>query len=80
MLRNVAPSGRVTPYDQQQLALYAAILDADAAGASWRESAKTVLGLDPDHQGAQDCWRSHLERARWIVGEGLTEACHFFGS
>jgi len=29
------------------------------------------MGLDPLADGAHDCWRSHLDRARWIIGDGL---------
>lgn len=79
MLRNVAPKGQVTSYDQHQLALYAALLDADAAGTVWLEVAQTVMLLDPEQNGAEQCWRSHLERARWIVGEGLASAVESFG-
>jgi hypothetical protein len=70
----------VTAYDQRQLALYAAILDADASGLDWKEAASTLMGLDTRQAGAEACWRSHLERARWIVGEGLASALEAFGS
>ena len=80
MLRNVAPAGQVTDYDRRQLALYAALLDADASGGDWREAAISVMGLDPTRDGAKHCWRSHLDRAHWIVGVGLEEACAVFNS
>lgn len=75
----IAPCDEVTSYDLRQLALYAALLDADAAGARWREAAATVMGLEPDHEGAERCWQSHLERARWITGCGLAQAVEAFG-
>jgi hypothetical protein len=39
-----------------------------------------LMGLDVADASAKPCWRSHLERARWIVGDGLAEACAAFGS
>ncbi|AMK19605.1 hypothetical protein K663_16135 [Sphingobium sp. MI1205] len=80
MLRNVAPNGQPTSYDRRLLSLYAALLDADTAGEHWRETAISLMGLDPNHGDIEHCWRSHLDRARWIVGEGLHEACDAFGS
>lgn len=80
MLLNDAPSGQVSDYDRQHLAIYAELLDADAHGISWVEGAHTILNFDdttpPDT--VRRCWESHLERARWIVGEGLeTAICAF---
>ena len=76
-----APSGdEVHDYDRQRLALYAALLDADDAGQPWQEVARAVMGLERDDPAAEACWRSHLERARWIVGEGLGSALVAFGA
>lgn len=80
VLKSAAPQGPVTEYDRHQLALYAALLDAEAAGTNWRETAIELMRLDPDRAGALLCWQSHLDRARWIVGEGLSEAVATFGS
>ena len=75
-----APNGRtVAEYDRRSLPFYAALLDAAEAGQDWREVASTILGLDVSEAGAEACWRSHLERARWIVGEGLGQAIAAFG-
>lgn len=75
-----APTGdTVTAYDQERLAQYAALLDAADAGQDWRDAASIILGLDVSDAGAEACWRSHLERARWIVGEGLGQAIEAFG-
>jgi hypothetical protein len=80
MLRSVAPSdGEPADYDRQHLALYAALLDADDAGTCWRETASSLMGLDPSASNAEACWHSHLERARWIVGDGLAKAIGAFG-
>jgi hypothetical protein len=79
-LSPVAPSGAVTPYDQRHLALYAALLDAHSAGLSWRKVATEMLLLDPESQGTMECWQSHLNRALWIVSDGLAEACSAFGA
>ena len=70
-----APVGdEVVAYDRRNLALYAALLDSDEAGADWREVAATLMQLDPHDDNSERCWRSHLERARWIVGKGLAAA------
>lgn len=75
-----APTGdTVTAYDRERLAQYAALLDAAEAGQDWRDAASMIMGLDVSYVGAEACWRSHLERARWIVGEGLGQAIEAFG-
>lgn len=73
------PNGAPTEYDCVHLALYAALLDADAAGITWQEAASTLMKLDPEHVESERCWRSHLERGRWIVGSGLADAVQSFG-
>jgi hypothetical protein len=75
----LAPSGdAVTDYDRHHLSVYAALLDAADAADGWRDAAAAVLGIDVDESGAEACWRSHLERARWIVGDGLACALEAF--
>ena len=77
----LAPESDVAvEYDRRQLPLYAAMLDADDAGADWRQVAVILMGLDTEMPGAEACWRSHLDRARWIVGEGLGSALVAFGA
>lgn len=77
---DVAPSGdAATDYDRRQLALYAALLDADDMGLDWRKAVVSLMQLDPLRPGAELCWHSHLERARWIVGPGLAQAVEVFG-
>lgn len=76
-----APSGKkVVDYDRWNLALYAALLEADDAGRDWRDAASSLMQLDVAHEEAETCWRSHLERARWIVGEGLATALVAFNA
>jgi hypothetical protein len=80
-IESQAPSGTdVVDYDRWNLALYAALLDADDAGQDWREVAASLMQLDVTHKDAEVCWRSHLERARWIIGEGLATALVAFNS
>ena len=68
----LAPSGdEVVDYDRRNLALYASLLEADDGGRDWREAASSLMHLDLANEDAEACWRSHLERARWIVGAGL---------
>ena len=70
----------VVEYDRRHLALYASLLDAADAGVDWRISATELMRLDLTDCSAEACWRSHLERARWIVGEGLGSALVAFGA
>jgi hypothetical protein len=75
-----APSAEFpTAYDRAQLALYAALLDAADHGRNWRVAAAGIMGIDIAAEGAEACWRSHLERARWIIGDGLEAALASFG-
>jgi hypothetical protein len=68
-----------TDYDRRHLALYAALLDASDAGRDWRAAAAEFMGIDTGDADAEACWRSHLDRARWIVGDGLASAIEQFG-
>ena len=80
-LRALAPTGEaIVDYDRDNLALYAALLDAADAGEPWQDAATTLMRIDTDDDGAEECWRSHLDRARWIIGEGLGSAIVAFGS
>lgn len=79
MLQDVAPTGPVGIYDQRNLALYAELLDAAETGLDWRNVATSIMKIDADAAGAETCWRSHLERARWIVGDGMGAAIEAFG-
>jgi hypothetical protein len=77
----LAPAGNaVVDYDRRHLALYAALLDADDAGIDWREAAASLMRLDVGAKDVEACWRSHLERARWIVSKGLEGAVIAFGA
>ncbi len=76
-----APSGEaVVDYDRTHLALYAALLEAADAGRCWQEAAATIMGIEIADSHAETCWRSHLDRARWIVGPGLGVALSAFGT
>jgi hypothetical protein len=74
----VPDAAEVCEYDRNHLAIYAALLDAADREVSWDEAAAAIMGLDVSDAGAEACWRSHLERARWIVGEGLAQAIEAF--
>src|SRR3546814_4779151 len=77
----LAPSGDMAvDYDQRHLALYAALLEADDAGGDWRDAATSLMQLDVTDCDAEACWRSHLERARWIVSDGLGSALVAFSA
>lgn len=76
-----APAGEaVVDYDQRNLALYAALIDAHDAAIDWRVAAADLMGLDPTDPASEHCWRSHLKRAQWIVGDGMATAVIAFGT
>jgi hypothetical protein len=78
-VERLAPTGdAVVEYDRRHLALYAELLDAADAGVDWQDTAAAVLRLDVTQADAEACWRSHLDRARWIVGAGLAPALVYF--
>ena len=79
MIERLAPAGaEVVEYDRRNLALYAALLEADDAGECWQVAASSLMHLDLDCPNTEPCWRSHLARARWIIGEGLGNALDAF--
>ena len=62
----------LTIYDEEHLITYLRLLDADAEGADWREVARIVLHIDPQHEPGH-AWRafdSHLSRAKWMTKRG----------
>lgn len=63
---------RLTDYDRQHLITYLRLLDAEAAGADWREVAHIVLKLDPETEPghAHRVHAAHLARARWMTVSG----------
>lgn len=82
-METIAPAaptgGDVVEYDRRHLALYAAMLDANDAGLDWTDAARSLMGIDVAEAGAEACWQSHLDRARWIIGNGLEKAVSAFG-
>ena len=70
---DTVPQGdALTSYDEEHLALYLRLLDADADGADWREVAKLVLEIDPEIEPARAkaAFESHLARAKWMSDQG----------
>jgi hypothetical protein len=60
---DTAPTDSVlTVYDEQHVVKYLRLLDADAEGADWRQVARIVLHLDPEHEPdrARRSFDSHL--------------------
>ncbi len=59
-------------YDELHRITYLRLLDADAAGADWREVARIVLHIDPDTEPARarTAFDSHLARAKWMIEHG----------
>jgi hypothetical protein len=70
---DTAPSNPVlTVYDEEHLITYLRLLDADVEGADWREVARLVLHIDPDHEPdrARRTFESHLSRAQLMTEDG----------
>jgi hypothetical protein len=65
----------LTAYDRAHFATYLRLLDADAIRADWKETARTVLSLDPaaDVAAAQRVYDAHLARARWMTQAGYRQ-------
>ena len=73
IVADTAPSDSVlTAYDEEHLITYLRLLDADVEGADWREVARIVLHLDPEHESehARRAFDSHLSRAKWMTEHG----------
>ena len=62
----------LTAYDEEHAITYPRLLDADAQRADWREVARVVLHLDPEHESdrARRAFESHLSRAKWMTEHG----------
>lgn len=70
---NRAPDApRFTAYDEDHLADYIRLLDADDEGTDWPEVAAYVFGIDPvaEPEHARTMHGSHLARARWMTEIG----------
>ena len=65
-------SDQLTDYDRAHFALYARLLDADAAGAGDDEIARIVFGVDPvvEPDRARRTLAAHRDRARWMSKHG----------
>ena len=64
---DTAPSSSVlSVYDEEHFITYLRLLDADAKGADWRDVARIVLHLDPEHEPdrARRALDSHLSREK----------------
>jgi hypothetical protein len=63
----------ITGYDRANFVTYARILNAVRHKQPWDEAAAEILGLEVsnDPAGAYSMWRAHVDRAEWIVGDGL---------
>ena len=76
---DTAPSNSVlTVYDEEHIITYLRLLDADAEGADWREVARIVLHLDPEHESdrARRSFESHLSCAKWMTEHGYRHTCY----
>lgn len=73
-LQSLAPVDDViTPYDREQFKLYLQLLDAEEQGVDWQTVATDIMGLDSKDTSAEDCWQSHLKRAKWMSESGYRQ-------
>ena len=72
-LAPTAPS--LTEYDRVQCGAYLRLLDAEEAGADWREVAAIVFGVDPvqEPKRSEAMYASHLARAHWMSRQGYRD-------
>ncbi|WP_375791354.1 DUF2285 domain-containing protein [Bradyrhizobium sp. vgs-9] len=70
---DLAPAEPVmTSYDGQHVVTYIRLLQAEGEGVDWRDVARIVLHIDPDHEPdrARNAYQSHLSRAKWLTEQG----------
>lgn len=72
-LKMVMRDDQITEYDRAHFLTYARILDAVRSDQTWQEAARDLLDLnaESDELGAYRIWCAHVDRAEWIVGDGL---------
>jgi hypothetical protein len=72
-LKLVMRDDQITEYDRAHFLTYARILDAVRSDQTWQEAARDILDLDAksDELGAYRVWCVYVDRAEWIVGDGL---------
>jgi hypothetical protein len=72
-LKLVMRDDQITKYDRVHFLTYARILDAVRSDQTWQEAARDILDLDAesDETGAYRIWCAHVDRAEWIVSDGL---------
>lgn len=66
-------SPELTDYDRRHLKLYARLLDANAAGASWEDAFRILFATagDTEPNRAQRIHAAHLKRAEWMSTTGF---------
>ena len=66
-------SPSLTDYDRRHLKLYARLLDAQAAGATWEEAFMVLFddtqSIPPER--AKRIHEAHLKRAEWMTTTGF---------
>jgi hypothetical protein len=72
-LAQLMPDDGITNYDRAHFVTYARILDAVRFDRPWKLAAEEILGLDvcEDEVSALCIWTAHVDRAEWIIGDGL---------
>lgn len=65
----------VTDYDRRHLKLYARLLDARTAGATWEEAFRVLFHAEGSvtPARAREIHDAHLRRAEWMAETGFSE-------
>ena len=65
-------SDSLTDYDRTHGPTYLRLLDAERAGASIKEMAPAIFGIDPQEEPgrALQVVDAHLKRAHWMIERG----------
>ena len=65
---------QLTAYDEDHLADYIGLLDADDGGTPWREAAALIFGIDPaaEPERARARWMTEIGYA-YLLGPRATE-------
>ena len=71
---DLAPDcSHITEYDRQHFFTYARLVTAHDEKWRWRRGATEILHLETENEkAAERCYHSHVERALWIAGRGLS--------
>lgn len=66
-------SDNITSYDREHFKLYLRLLDAEENDIHWEIAAVKIMGLEAGDLSNKYCWKSHLQRAKWLSDFGYRQ-------